>query len=165
MFRLGIKTLIQIDNIKTNVQYSISYFLINALIVTYGFDLLSLTSLSRVWKIDESSANDTVFYTIQYFRGATHHTFVFNMVCLGMCKCNHMSFSYMPEFTLYKYIHIHKIPLKTVNILKQFCKADLLLTSLPILITHHFVFIYVTYKLCKFTKKCNNWTTPSISYI
>ena len=35
-----------------------------------------------------------VKHIIQCFRSATHHTFVFNMDCVGTCKCNNIPFPF-----------------------------------------------------------------------
>ena len=67
---------------------------------------------------------------MQCFRCVTYHRFIFNMACVGTCECNHMPFPYRSEFLLCKYIDIHKVPVKTVNRMKIFWKADFSLTSL-----------------------------------
>ena len=36
-------------------------------------------------------------YIIQCFSNVTYHMCVFDMVCVGMCKCDHISFSCKPE--------------------------------------------------------------------
>ena len=49
-------------------------------------------------------------HTVKCFRHAMYHTGVFNMMCLGVCKCDHMSFPARPVWS-YNLLKLWKMKL------------------------------------------------------